>query len=60
MADVPKPDFSQFGDFGDDMAVLEELEPEVVDGPMGLPLVKPKGAPDPSDMMDGDGPLDRF
>jgi hypothetical protein len=60
MPDVPKPDFGQLGDFGDDIGVLEDIEPEVVDGPLGLPLVKPKGAPDPPDVMDGDSPLDRF
>lgn len=27
---------------------LEGLEPEVVDGPLGLPVLKPKGAPDPA------------
>lgn len=27
--------------------VVDDLEPEVVDGPFGLPIVKPKGAPDP-------------
>ena len=26
--------------------VMEQLEPETVEGPLGVPLVKPKGAPD--------------
>lgn len=32
---------------GDDVGVFENLEPETVDGPLGLPVVKPKGLPDP-------------
>jgi len=60
MPDVPKPDFGQLGDFGDDMGVLEEFEPEVAEGPLGLPYVKPKGAPELPDPMDGGGPLDRY
>jgi len=39
---------------------LEGLEPEMTDGPLGLPLVKPKGAPDLPNMRDMDLPeLDR-
>lgn len=57
MPDVPKPDFSQLGDFGDDFGVFEDIEPEVVDGPFGLPVVKPKGAPDPPDLGGNRGPF---
>lgn len=35
---------------------LDDLEPEMKDGPLGLPYVKPKGLPDLPD----DGGLDVF
>lgn len=35
---------------------LEDLEPELADGPLGLPYVKPKGAPDLPG-SDGNSPL---
>lgn len=31
----------------DPSKVASDLEPEIVDGPLGLPIVKPKGAPTP-------------
>lgn len=43
MADTPDPS-----------SVVEDLEPELAEGPLGLPYVKPKGAPDlPGSEMDG-------
>lgn len=35
---------------------LEGLEPEMTDGPFGVPIVKPKGAPDLPEMRDMDLP----
>lgn len=40
--DFPELDFP-----GADMDFLDDIEPEIVDGPFGLPVVKPKGAPEP-------------
>jgi hypothetical protein len=33
-------------DITDPSAVVDDLEPEIVQGPLGVPLAKPKGAPD--------------
>lgn len=46
-------------DMTDPADVLEGIEPETVDGPLGLPIVKPKGAPDLPDPGSGrGGPFD--
>lgn len=37
------PDLS---DVKNPQKVMQKLEPEVVEGPLGVPIVKPKGAPD--------------
>lgn len=34
-------------DGGGPEQILEQLQPEVADGPLGIPVVKPTGAPDP-------------
>lgn len=34
-------------DLTDPSEVMDDLEPEVVDGPFGLPVVKPKGVDAP-------------
>lgn len=34
-------------DLGDPSEVVDDLEPEVVSGPLGFPVLKPKGAPNP-------------
>lgn len=48
-------------DLADPSKMIENLEPEMVDGPLDIPVVKPKGAPDlpdtdlsDMDMMDRD------
>lgn len=37
-------------------SLLDGLEPEMEDGPLGLPVLKPKAAPDLPDMRDMDLP----
>lgn len=55
MANSNGLDFPSF-DFPDtDMELLDDLEPEVVDGPFGIPVVKPRGAPAPPLGGGGDG-----
>lgn len=34
------------GDKPDASDIIDSLEPEVSEGPFGLPIIKPKGAPD--------------
>lgn len=36
----------------DPSEVVDGLEPEVVDGPLGLPMVKPKGVSGPAGLED--------
>lgn len=45
--------FPEFDPTDTEMDFLDDIEPEVVDGPFGLPFVKPKGAPEPP--LPGDG-----
>lgn len=47
---MPNSNSTGSKDFGfpdGDMELLDDLEPEVVDGPFGIPMLKPKGAPEP-------------
>lgn len=59
---APRNPLDDFGapDLSDPSSVVQGLEPEQVDGPAGLPLVKPKGFPDPPDLPDvsGNSPWD--
>lgn len=55
MAGPPTPDFGEIGNFGNDVGVLEDFEPEVREGPLGIPYVKPKGAPELPDPTSGRG-----
>lgn len=42
--DMPNP--------GDPSEIIDGLEPEVVDGPLGLPVLKPKGVDGPDGLED--------
>jgi len=39
-------------DYTDPSSVVDDLEPELAEGPLGLPYVKPKGGPDLPDGPD--------
>lgn len=41
------PGGADLPDITDPSRVLDDLEPETIDGPLGIPILKPKGAPEP-------------
>lgn len=40
----------------DPSSIVNDLEPEMKEGPLGIPVIAPKGAPEPPLSGDGNGP----